>query len=303
MPVTVAAPPQHVPIFSGFDYVAVDEQRHRAYAAHTMSRRLLVIDSVSGRVLAQVEVGPMHGVAVDPATGDVFTGDGGDDEISRVDTSVGKVVANVHVPGSVDAIAYDPIRKRIYADQAGGGSVYVVDATTMKFLGAISMPGSALESPAVDPATGIFYQNLADRSSFAIVDPALPEAPKVIPTPQLERNHPLIFSPSANQVVVGGVNGVLSAYTPDGVHVGDVRVQTDIDQCNTGSKGNLVVCAGRGVVSVVAVRAGLAPVLLGWLNTGAHSLHTVGIDETTNDIWVVYTDARGDWVQRLRWTP
>jgi DNA-binding beta-propeller fold protein YncE len=303
MPVTIAAPPQRVPIFSGFDYVTVDEQRHRAYAAHPMSRRLVVIDSLSGRVLMQVEVGPMHGVAVDPATGNVFTGDGTEDEISRVDADTGKILASVQVPGSVDAIAYDSGHQRIYADQAGGTSVYVIDAATMKFLGAISMPSGGLESPAIDPATGVLFQNLADGNGFAIVDPALPQAVKVVPTPQLERNHPLVFSPSANQVIVGGVNGVLSAYTPDGVHIGDARVQSNIDQCNTGSKGNLVVCAGRGIVSVIAVRQGMAPLLVGSIDTGAHSLHTVGIDESTNDIWVVYTDARGDWVQRLRWAP
>lgn len=303
MPIAVAAPPQRVAIFSGFDYVTVDETRHRAYAAHTRSDRLLIVDTRSGKVQAQVDVGPMHGVAVDPSTGVVFTGDGTDRAISKVDPSTGKVLGSVAVPGDIDAIAYDPTRRRVYADQDGGGSVYVVDGVTMKQIATIAMPADDLESPAVDPKTGVLYQNLANGGGFAVIDPATLRVTKVIKTPQLQDNHPLTFSPSADQVIVGGANGVLSAYTADGTHVGDVAVQPHIDQCGTGSRGDLVVCAGRGIVTVVAVKTGAAPRVVGRLETGHQGLHTVGIDETTNDIWVVYADPRGDWVQRLKFTP
>ncbi len=303
MPITLAAPPQRVQVFSGFDYVTVDEARHRAYAAHTRSDRLLLVDTRSGKVLAQVDVGPMHGVAVDPSTGAVFTGDGTDRAISKVDPSSAKVVGSVDVPGDIDAIAYDPSHRRIYADQDGGGSVYVIDAVTMKQIATIAMPADDLESPAVDPMTGVLYQNLANGGGFAVIDPATLKVVKVVKTPQLRDNHPLTFSPSADQVIVGGVNGVLSAYTADGAHVGDVAVQPRIDQCGTGSRGDLVVCAGRGVVTVIGVKNGAAPRVAGRLDTGHAGLHTVGIDEATNDIWVVYSDPRGDWVQRLKWTP
>ena len=302
MPITVAAPPQRVPIFSGFDYVAVDEARHRAYAAHTASRRLLIVNTVNGKVLAQVDVGPMHGVAVDPSTGVVFTGDGTDQMVSKVNPSTLQV-ANVTVPGDIDAIVYDPSHHRIYADQDGGASVYVIDGETMKRLGTITMPTDDLESPAIDPKTGVLYQNLANGGGFAVVDPASLKVVKVVKTPQLKDNHPLVFSPAANQVIAGGVNGVLSAYAPDGTHVGDVEVQPHIDQCSTGSKGDLVVCAGRGIVTVGAVKSGAAPRVVGRIDTGHRSLHTVGIDELTNDIWVVYADLHGDWVQRLKWSP
>ncbi len=302
MPITVAAPPQPVQRFSGFDYVTVDELRHRAYAAHTASQRLLVVDTSSGKVLDQVDVGPMHGVAVDPMTGDVFTGNGSDQSISRVDHATYKVVATVNVPGSIDAIVYDPLNRRIYADQDGGPSVYVIDAATMKRIGTITMPADDLESPAVDPKTGVLYQTLANGGGFAIVDPQSLKVTKVVKTPQLENLHPLAFSVSANQLIVGGVNGVLSSYTPNGVHVGDAKVQPRIDQCNTGGKGDLIVCAGRGVVTVLELRSGAAPQLVGRLDTGHRGIHTVGIDERTNDIWVVYADPRGDWVQRLKWS-
>jgi hypothetical protein len=303
MPILTAAPPQRVQVFSGFDYVTVDEQRARAYAAHTRSDRLLIVDTHTGKVVAQVDVGPMHGVAVDPSTGVVFTGDGTDRAISKVDPTAAKVVGSVAVPGDIDAIAYDPSHHRIYADQDGGGSVYVIDALRMKQIATIAMPADDLESPAVDPKTGVLYQNLANGGGFAVIDPATLRVSNVVKTPQLQDNHPLTFSPAAEQVIVGGVNGVLSAYTADGTHVGDVAVQPHIDQCGTGSRGDLIVCAGRGIVTVVAVKKGAPPRVVGRLDTGHPGLHTVGIDEVNGDIWVVYSDTRGDWVQRLKWAP
>jgi hypothetical protein len=302
MPIAVAAPPQSVPVYSGFDYVTIDEARQRAYAAHTRSQRLLIVDARTGQVAGQVDVGPMHGVAVDPATGDVFTGNGSDQSLSKVDPVAMKVLASVGVPGSIDAIAYDAVRHRIYADQDGGGSVYVIDGATMKLIATIKMPADDLESPAVDPKTGRLYQNLANGGGYAVVDAATLSVVNVVKTPQLQNNHPLIFSAAADQVIVGGINGVLSAYTPDGGHVGDAQVQPHIDQCNTGSKGKLVVCVGRGVVTVVAVEAGAAPRVVGRIDTGHAGVHTVGIDERTGDIWIVWSDSRGDWVQRLKWS-
>jgi DNA-binding beta-propeller fold protein YncE len=303
LPILVAAPAERVQTFSGFDYVAIDESRHYAYAAHTASKRLLIVDMSNAKIAGQVEVGPMHGLAVDALTGDVFTGNGTDRTLSKVDPRTMKVLASLSVPGDIDAIAYDPGRERIYADQQGGGSVYVIDGATMKLAGSIAMPADDLESPAVDPKTGTLYQNLANGGGFAIVDPGTLKVVKIVQTPQLENNHPLVFAPGANQVLVGGVNGVLSAYTPDGTHIGDAAVQPHIDQCNTGSRGYLAVCAGRGVVSVISLHSGAAPRLLSQFDTGEPGLHTAGIDESTGDIWVVYSNQRGDWVQRLRWTP
>ena len=68
----------------------------------------MIVDESTAKVTGQVDVGPMHGVAVDPASGNVFTGNGTDDTVSKIDPVAMKVLASVDVPGHVDAIAYDP---------------------------------------------------------------------------------------------------------------------------------------------------------------------------------------------------
>jgi hypothetical protein len=179
----------------------------------------------------------------------------------------------------------------------------VVDVASMKEIASITMAQEGLESLAIDPASGLVYQALPKGGGFAIIDPATLKVRAVVKTPQLENMHPLAFSVAANQVIAGGTNGVLSAYTPDGTHVGDVDVQPRIDQCSTGNKGETIVCAGRGIVSVLAAKKGAAPVMLAKLDTGHAGIHTVGIDESNGSIWVVWGDAGGAWVQQLRYTP
>ena len=120
MPLVPMMPPQPVPIFSGFDYVTVDVQRRRVYAAHTGSRALLIVDADGGKVLGQVRLGPLHGVALDPQSGHVYTGDGESRSVCEVDPLAMKVVRSVALAGEPDAIAYDPANARIYANEDDG---------------------------------------------------------------------------------------------------------------------------------------------------------------------------------------
>jgi DNA-binding beta-propeller fold protein YncE len=146
-------PPQPVPIYSGFGYVTVDAKRRLAYAAHTGSQTLLIVDADSGRVLGQVKVGPMHGVAVDPQTGHVFTGDGESKTVSEIDPVGKAVLRSADVDGNVDAIAYDPGNGHIYAGEDDGTGMFVLDAKTMKSIGTVNLPGHKPEYLAVDPQT------------------------------------------------------------------------------------------------------------------------------------------------------
>ena len=214
MPLLSASPPIAVHTYGGFDYVAVDARRHRVYAAHTGSHRLLIVDATSGKELGQVDVGPVHGVAVDESTGMVFTGDGTDDNVMKVDPMSEKIVGEADVAGPVDAIAYDPATHRIYADEDSGTVVYVVDSRTMKSIGKVPLPGHDEEFLAVDPATHVVYQNVPDLAEFVEIDPRTLRVTKVVKTPMLSKDHPLQYDATYHEVVVGGKNGIVAAYTP-----------------------------------------------------------------------------------------
>jgi DNA-binding beta-propeller fold protein YncE len=306
MPFLPVAPPVPAPIVGGFDYVTVDAQRRRVYAAHTGSNALLIVDADSGSVVGQVRVGPLHGVAVDPANGHVYTGDGTARTVSEVDPVAKKVLRSAAVDGSVDAIAYDPSNGRIYADENNGTRIFVVDAITMKTIATVQLPGHKPEYLAVDPATHEVYQNIADVGEFVVIDAASLTVKRTVPTPELTSNHPLQYDPVLKHVLVGGVNGVLSAYDADGKLLSKTTVQPRIDQCDLDAGTHTLACAGNAQVTVL--RDGPS----GMLTVVAQSpvppgVHTLAIDAKTGRVWIVWASqdpaAPGDLVQAFTVTP
>lgn len=295
---TPFSPPQAVPVFSGFDYVTVDAQRRRVYAAHSGARALLVVDADTGAVVGQVRTGPMHGVAVDPTNGHVFTGNGDDDTVSEVDPVALKVVRSVKVGGAVDAIAYDPAKRRIYADEDDGTHVYVVDAATFTLLKTILVPGHKSEYLAVDPATHEVYQNIDDLAEIAVIDPTRLEVSRTIPTPELQHNHPLQFDAKLNEIVVAG-GGRMSAYEPSGRKLGTIAVGR-FDQCSLDPSQDVLACAGGGSVDRFQLHAGGAPTQIDTTPVDP-GVHTVGVDPRTHRVFVVWSrrDGGGDFVQTL----
>jgi DNA-binding beta-propeller fold protein YncE len=297
-----AVPPQAVPVFGGFDYVTVDAQRRRVYAAHGGSKALLIVDADSGKVIGQVRVGPMAGVAVDPSSGHVFTGNGEGNSVSEVDPVAMTVLRSVDVSGPVDAIAYDPTNGRIYADEDDGTHMFVIDAKTFKLVKTIVIPGHKPEYLAVDPQTHEIYQNIDNLSEIAVIDPATLTVKRTFPTPELKNNHPLQYDPELHQIVAGGTSGasgMLTAYTRDGKAIGSVAVPR-FDQCSLDPTQHVLACAGGGGITRIQLKADAAPVIMDSVTVNP-GVHTTAIDPSTHAVFTVWSnrDGSGDFVQKF----
>jgi DNA-binding beta-propeller fold protein YncE len=302
---TPALPPQPVPVFSGFDYVTIDAQRRRVYAAHGGSKALLIVDADSGKVLGQVRVGPMAGSAVEPTTGHVFTGNGEDNSVSEVDPVSMKVLRSVDTSGPVDAIAYDPTNGRIYADEDDGTHLFIIDAKTFKLVKSLVIPGHKPEFLAIDPQTHEVYQNIDNLSEVAVIDPTTLTVKRTIPTPEIKGNHPLQYDPDFHQIVSGGTdaanaaNGIMSAYTREGKKIGSLTTPR-FDQCNLDRAQHILACAGGGGITRIQLKADAAPVLIDTTPVNA-GVHTTAIDPTTHAVFTVWSnhDGSGDFVQKF----
>ncbi|MHB8147374.1 MAG: YncE family protein [Vulcanimicrobiaceae bacterium] len=288
MPLIPIAAPQAVAPGGGFDYVTVDAQRRRVYAAHGGAKALLIADADSGKVLGLVQVGPMAGVAVDPATGHVFTGNGRAQSVSEVDPVAMKVVRTVKVPGHVDAIAYDPKLKRIYADEGDGTRMFVIDTTTFKQIATVALPGHKPEYLQVDPQTHDVYQNISNLGEIAVIDPHTLKVSRVFATPQLTNNHPLQYDAKAHVLLAAGENGTLAAYDRHGKLVHSIAYPGTVDQCSFDPSRGWLACAGTSLV-LFSIDATGAPKLLA-SRVIAKGFHTTAIDEKTGTMWAVWGD-------------
>jgi hypothetical protein len=304
MPIVPFAPPQPVATSArhGFDYVTVDAQRRRVYAAHGGDDSLLIVDADSGKVLGQVRVGPMAGSAVDPATGHVYTGDGDADAVSEVDPVAMKELRRVSVPGHVDAIAYDPSYHRIYADEDDGTRLFVIDTRSFTLVKTIALPGHKPEFLAIDPTTHDVYQNIATNSEVAVIDPRTLSVSRTISTPDLTNNHPLQLDGRDDTLLVAGENGVLAVYTLAGKEIASTSIPQRVDQCAFDSERQVLACAANSNIVLYAMSPNGAPKLIGELAVGER-MHNVGIDEETGRIWAVWGSPTGDFVQGFTWKP
>jgi hypothetical protein len=296
------SPPAQVQVFGGFDYVATDADRRRVFAAHTGSQALMIVNGDTGALIGQVRVGPMHGVAVDPATGDVFTGDGEARTVSEVDPVALKVVASADVDGKVDAIAYDPSLHRVYADEDDGTRMFVVDTQSMKQIATIQLPGHKPEYPAIDPSTHLVYQNIDDLAEIAVIDPQQLKVVRTIPTPDIKHDHPLLFDSAYGILITGGKNSLAASYDRDGKLLAITPVPAGIDQCALDSSTHRFACAGSGTLSVMQLSANgqFTPLAILDVPTG---VHTLAFDAKTGHLWIVWSETKGDFYQELALAP
>ena len=293
VPVTAPAP---VPVISAFDFMTIDAARRRVYAAHGGSKALLIVDADTGAIVGQVKVGPMAGVAVDDATGHVYTGNGDDNSVSEVDPQTLKVLRTLDLPGPADAVMYDAQRKRIYADEDNGTRMWVIDASTFKLVTTIALPGHKPEYLAIDPVTHDVYQNIDDAGEFVVIDPNSLAIKKTVPTPGITHDHPLQYDAAYKEIVTGG-GGTLAAYDREGKELGHVTIPV-VDQCDLDQGTHLIACAGGGFITVLRTKPGAAPELVAQLAVN-RACHTLSIDSKTHDIWAVWPTPNGDFVQRF----
>ena len=302
MPLVPVAPPAQVQIFSGFDYMTADPARRRVYAAHTASHTLLIVNADTGAVLGQVEVGPMHGVAVNPATGHVYTGDGEALTVSEVDPVAKTVVSTAKVDGKVDAIAFDPTLHRVYAVEDDASRIFVVDTNSMKQVATIQIPGHKPDYLFIDPENHDVYQNIASDSEVAVINAEQLKVTRTIPTPAIKKNHPLTYDPSYHILMVGGKNGTVQAFTRAGKLTGTASIQPEVDQCSYDATTHMLACAGSGKVVVLKLSQQGTLSVVSSLDVN-EDVHTLAFDDKTGHIWIVWSEDKGDFVQELALKP
>jgi DNA-binding beta-propeller fold protein YncE len=302
VPIVPAFPPQKVIIESGFDYLGADVDRRRIYAAHSGSGALTVVNADTGAVLGQVDVGVLHGVAIDPESGHVYTGDNEARTVNDIDPVGMKVVSSVAVPGLIDATLYDAKYHHIYADEDNGTRIFVVDSRTMKLVGTVSLPGHKPEYLAIDPRTHRLYQNIANLSEFVVVDPETLRVVRTVKTPEVVRNHGLALDPELGHVYIAGRNGALSVYDLGGTHLATVKFGRRSDQCSVDVVRHNIGCAGDGYITIFHDGGAQGVSLVGARQVDP-DVHTLTFDTKTGYVWAAWAGKDGDFVQGFKLAP
>jgi len=270
-----------------FDYQSVDTAAGRLYVAHMNAGTLLVFDTRSRRVLADLEgFSSVHGVIAVPELGKVFATATGDREVVIVDAESLRVRARLGPIGYGDGIAFAPGARRVFAsDESSEGRELVIDAVGDTVLGRIELGGEA-GNTIWDPTTGRILVAVQTRQDIAAIDPASARIAARYPVTGSVRPHGLVIDPERRLLFVadeaGGELFVLE--------LPSMRVLSGHRVCNgpdvlavDPGLGRLYVACESGVVQ--AFRAeGQDLVSLGELRIAR--AHTVAVDPATHLVYL-----------------
>lgn len=151
-----------------WDYLKVDPDAQRLYVTHGTA--VEVIDLQKDTIIGQIEDTPgVHGVALSPKLGRVFTSNGKENKASIVDAKTLKTLQKVDTGANPDSILYEPVQNEVYTFNGRGQSATVFNAESGEVTATIDLGGKP-EFSATDTNTSCIYCNLEDKSEVAVID-------------------------------------------------------------------------------------------------------------------------------------
>jgi YVTN family beta-propeller protein len=127
LPTLADAEASETPYKTPFNLVVGDDGA-RLYVACEASNSLVVVDTATLSVAAEVTVGSLpHGVCLSPDGGRVYVSNRGSDTVSVVDTGALEVVATIAVGDEPHGLVTDAPGVTLYVANAGSSDVSVVD--------------------------------------------------------------------------------------------------------------------------------------------------------------------------------
>ena len=127
-----------------FDYQSMDAEHGRLYIAHMDDDHLVVFDTASRKVVANLEgFKRVHGVLAAPEINRVFASATGDHEMVAADMQTLKIVGTAGPIEYPDGLAYAPDAQTVFVSGEHGAVDAVVDAKTNKLIKKIPLGGYA----------------------------------------------------------------------------------------------------------------------------------------------------------------
>ena len=127
-----------------FDYQSLDLTTGRLYIAHMNADQLVVFDTTSRKVIANLDgFARVHGVWSVPELGRVYASVTGHHCVDVVDAKTLQVIAQAGPISYPDGLAYAPGPKRVFVSDEHGKADAVIDAQTNRLLTSIPLGGEA----------------------------------------------------------------------------------------------------------------------------------------------------------------
>jgi DNA-binding beta-propeller fold protein YncE len=172
-----------------FDYQSLDLAHQRLYIAHMDANQLVVFDTKTRTVAANLDGFPkVHGVWAVPELDRVYASTTGGHNVTVVDMTSLRIVAKAGPVKYPDGLAYAPGPNRVFVSDEHGDADAVIDAGTNSLVATIPLGGGA-GNTVYDPGSKRIFVAIHGRNELAVIDPATAQIINRYPVHRIEHPH------------------------------------------------------------------------------------------------------------------
>jgi DNA-binding beta-propeller fold protein YncE len=273
----------------GWDYLVADPQTHLLYV--TRGSHLQVIDSATGKVVADLPRCGAHGVALVPDQNKGFTSDGKADTVTAFDLKTNAVLYTLPTGHNPDCILYDRASKRVFAfDGRSNDATVIFPAAAAPNLGVVGhIPLDGKPEFAASDGAGYVFVNIEDKDeiqeidtrSMVVINTWKIDAPSPSGLAIDAEHHHLFAGCDGKMVVVNATTGKTIAACP----IGD-----GVDACTFDpGTGNAFASCGDGTLAVIKETSPGKFETVENIKTKV-SARTMALDTDTHSIYLPFGD-------------
>lgn len=163
-----------IPLTGGanrFDYTYLDPRSRLLYLTHGASNTLIIFDTVSRKIVANVPGIPdVHAVAVAPDLGRIFATSATANQVVVIDAHTYAIIARIPVGDSPDGLIYDQADHKIFVADEAGQTDAVIDARTEQKITEIPLGGDAGDVE-YDAVSHRIFAVVATLNQLVTIDP------------------------------------------------------------------------------------------------------------------------------------
>jgi DNA-binding beta-propeller fold protein YncE len=282
-----------------FDYQSFDPTSGRLYIAHMNADQLVVFDTRSRKVVANLDgFARVHGVWAVPELGRLYASATGNKQVNVVDMATLKTLASVGPVTYPDGLAYSPETRRVFVSDEHGKADAVIDARTNTLVTSIPLGGEA-GNTVYDAVSKQILVAVHEPAELVAIDPASAKIVARHAIPGLKEPHGVsLDAPKRLAFVAGQGNRTLAVFDLETEKVLETHtVGEDPDVLSFDpSPGLLYVSAESGTVSVFREQ-GKKLVLEGEM-VMPHA-HTVCVDPGTHLVYFPLENVGGHPILRI----
>ncbi len=276
-----------------FDYQSIDATTGRLYLSHMGAGKLIVFDTKSNSVLANLGgFKTVTGTLAVPEEGKYYASAAGTHEVVVSDLKTNAVLARCPGAQFPDGITYVPREHRIFVSDESGGIDLVIDARANKVLARIELGGEAGNSH-FDAKTDRVWVAVQSRNEMVAIDPHSLKISGHFPLAGSDHPHGFTLDSDAGIAYISceGNNKLLVA------DIRTMKVRQSFDVTNgpdvlalDEKLGRVYVACEGGAVEVFKIgRDGLSR--LGKFE--APAAHTIAVDPTTHRVYLALKSVDG----------